>query len=215
MATSLSNQVLERIGFRRLNESETISARFHYLHVFEVRGFNVEGASLTIRSGNIDSRAYQLGVGTSVNAICRSLIQDDLTDNEQEWQKEHKCTPPYVVVHLGPTKEYSYNGTHAKFDASIVHTYDGFLDARVELKAWGEEILPSLLTGLASSFSLHDQPVKFHPTDRAFYGITESGQIVLDTQIVATGSFYCSSCLTAEKIAERLDAAVQIRKISS
>jgi len=210
MAASVSNEVLEAMGLRRLGQSETISARFHYLHVFEVRGFTVEELSLPIRSGRIDGRTYEIGVGASVNAVCRSLVRDDLADDEQEWQMEHKCTPPYVVVHLGPTKEYSFNGTHAKFEASMVHTYDGFSEARAELKAWGEGILPPLLTGLASSFALHDQPVKFLPTDRAFYGITEVGQTVLDTRLVFSGSGYSSSRLTPDQVADRLESANEI-----
>lgn len=210
MAASVSNSVLEAMGLRALAESDTISARFHCLHVFEVRGFTVEEPSLPIRSGCIDSRPYELGVGASVNAVCRSLVQDDLADNEQDWQKEHKCTPPYVVVHLGPTREYSFTGTHARIDGSVVHTYDGFSDARVELKAWGEAILPSLLSGLASSFSLHDQPVRLLPIDRAFYGTTNAGQTVLDTRLVLSASGYSSTRLTAHQIAERLDSACQI-----
>lgn len=210
MAASISNAVLEAMGFPRLGGSETISARFHSLHVFEVRGFTLEEPSLPIRSGRIGGRNYELGVGSSVNAVCRSLVQDDLADSEQEWQQEHQCTPPYVVVHLGPTKEYLFSGTHAKIETSMIHTYDGFSDARVELKAWDEDILPPLLAGLASSFSLHDPPVRLLPTDRAFYGITEEGLTVLDTRLVVSGSEYSSTRLAEGQIAERLDTAVRV-----
>ena len=76
-------------------------------------------------------------MGQSENAVCQTLTQNDLTDSEQKWQEGHKCTSPYLVVHLGPTKKYGFTGTHAKFDDSPIHTYGGFAEARIELHAWG------------------------------------------------------------------------------
>ena len=210
MAVSLSSALLESMGFRPLFQGGSISAKFHTLHVYQVQGFTVDEPNLPARTGAIAGRSYQLALGASVNAICRTLVSDDLTDSEQEWQKVHKCTPPYLVIHLGPTEEHGFAGTHAKVDEPAIHTYDGFPRARVELHAWGQEVLPSLLAGLASSFSLHEQPVKFVPTDRAFYGITSDGRTVLDTRLTLSASGYGSTRLPAEQAAERLASAMEI-----
>lgn len=207
----LSNAVLERMGYRQLTASEAISARFHYLHVYEIRGFTLDDASLSARIGAIAGRSYQLAVGSSINAVCRTLVSDDLTDSEPEWQKEHKCSPPYLIVHLGPTEEHSFAGTHAKVDEqTIIHTHDGFALARAELHAWGQEVLPPLIAGLASSFSLHDKAVRFVPTDRAFYGIANDGRTVLDTRLIGSMSAYASTRLSADQAAERLTSAMEI-----
>jgi hypothetical protein len=210
MAISLSTAVLEAMGFRPLSSAELISARFHALHVYAIQGVVVGEASLPARIGAIAGRPYQLAVGASVNAVCRTLVDDDLADSEQEWQKQHKCTPPYLVVHLGPTEEHNFAGTHAKMDEPTISTYDGFPRARGELHAWAEEVLPSLFAGLASSFSLHDQPVKFVPTDRVFYGITIDGRTVIDTRVSVSASAYGSTRLSAEQAAERLASAMNI-----
>jgi hypothetical protein len=207
---SLSNAVLERMGYLPLSPQKSISARFHSLHIYEIRGFTVDEASLPACTGAVAGRPYHLAIGSSVNAVCRTLVSDDLADSEPEWQKEHKCTPPYLIVHLGPTDEHSFAGTHAKVDEPTIHTYDGFATARVELQAWGQDVLPSLLAGLASSFSLHDQPVKFAPTDRAFYGTTNDGRTVLDTRVVMSASGYGSTRLPADQAAERLTSAMEI-----
>ena len=210
MAISLSTTLLEGMGFRSLSTAESISAKFHALHVYEIQGFIVDEATLPACIGAIAGRAYQLAVGASVNAVCRTLVNDDLADSEQEWQKEHKCTPPYLVVHLGPTEEHSFAGTHAKMDEPTISTHDGFPQARAELHAWAQEVLPSLLTGLASSYSLHDQPVKFVPTDRAFYGITNDDRTVLDTRVSLSAYGYGSTRVSAEQTAERLASAMAI-----
>lgn len=210
MAISLSNAVLESMGFRPFSQAESLSARFHYLHVYQVQGFNVDKTSLPACTGAIGGRPYQLAVGASVNAVCRTLVSDDLADSEEEWQKEHKCRPPYLVIHLGPTDEQVFSGTHVKLDEHAIHTYDGFGRAREELHAWGQTVLPSLLAGLASSFSLHDQPIKFVATDRAFYGMTNDGRTVLDTRFHASASGYGSTRLAAEQAMQRLTSAIDI-----
>lgn len=210
MAAQFSNHVLEAMGYRALAESESIVARFHCLHIYEVRGFTLEEASLPVHSGMIGGRQYRMAVGASVNAVSRALIGDDLSENEQEWQEEHKCTPPYIVVHFGPTGEHRFAGAHCRFDDSAIHTYDGFSQARFELQAWAEEVLPSLSAGLAISFTSFETPVKFLPIDRAFYGITPEGRTVLDTRITFTGTGYISSRLMADQVAKRLVSAVGI-----
>ena len=198
------------MGYQALSTPESIAARFHYLHVYEIRGFTVDDASLQAQSGTVVGRLYQLAVGSSVNAVCRTLVGDDLSDNELEWQKEHKCSPPYLIVHLGPTDVHTFAGTHARCDGPTIQTYDGFPLARSELRAWGEEVLPSLLAGLTSSFSLHDKLVRFVPTDRAFFGITNDGRTVLDTRLVVSASAYGSTRLSADQASERLASAMGI-----
>ena len=210
MAISLSTAVLEAMGFRPLSPAEPISAKFHSLHVYEIQGFIVDEASLPARIGAIAGRPYQLAVGASVNAICRTLVNDDLVDSERERKKEHKCTPPYLVIHLGPTKEHSVAGTHAKMDEPTISTYDAFPQARGELHTWAQDVLSSLLAGLASSFSLHDQPVKFVPTDRAFYGITIDKRTVIDTRVSLSASGYGSTRVSTEQAEERLAVAMDI-----
>jgi hypothetical protein len=210
MATQFSNHVLEAMGYRALSQTESIAARFHCLHVYEVRGFTLEEASLPIHSGTIAGRQYRMALGASVNAVSRALVGDDLSENEQEWQKEHKCTPPYMVVHFGPTREHRFAGTHCRFDDSVIHTYDGFTQARLELQTWAEEVLPSLSAGLASSFTLYETLVKFLPIDRAFYGLTGEGQTVIDTRLQFSATGYVSSLLLADEAAERIVSAINI-----
>lgn len=206
----LSNAALEGMGYRSVSATDSISAKFHFLHVYEVRGFTVDEPSLPVRTGSVSGRQYELGVGQSVNAVCHALIGDGLAESEQEWQAEHKCTPPYLVVHLGPTEEHTFAGTHAKLDEPTMQTYSGFSAARVELRAWEQCVLPPLLAGLSSIFSLHDQPVRFVPTDHVFYGVMSDGRTVLDTQILVSARGYVSTRLSAEEAAERLASAMDI-----
>ena len=78
MAAKFSNHALEAMGYRALSETESIAARFHCLHGYEVRGFTLEEALLPIHSGMIAGQ-YRMAVGASVNAVSRALVGDDLS----------------------------------------------------------------------------------------------------------------------------------------
>jgi len=198
------------MGYHRLSDSEKFRARFHYLLVYEARGFFIDGNALAVHTGAIEQRTFRCAAGNSVNAICRSLVDDDFIEDEGEWSKEHRCTSPYLVVHLGPTSEHAVEGSHIKFDGQVIHTYDGFPSARAELREWEAVVAPPLLAGLASSFSLHDHSVKFVPMDRAFFGVTNDGRTTIDMRVEASGTGYAATHIAQEEANERAVSAIQI-----
>lgn len=210
MTISPSSGLLESMGFHLLSEPDSISARFHCLHVYKIQGFTLDGVTLHPQSGVIDNRSFQLAVGTSVNAICRLLVNDDLVENEQEWQTQAKCIPPYLVVHFGPSEDHVFAGTRGDVDGPIIQTYDGFRVARTEMDAWGAAVLPSLLTGFVSGFSAQVQRVKISTIHRVFYGLTNDGRTLSDTRLTGSGHAYGSIHLDSEQISTNLAEAINI-----
>ncbi len=133
-------------------------------------------------------------------------VQDNYADSEEDWQKEHNCTPPYLIVHFGPTAEHEFTGSHAKEEGRTITTYDSFPVARAELKTIEDTVLPSLLSALACSFSSNDQPIRFVPTDHTFFGVTPDSRTVLDFRLLGSASGYQSSKLEPIQIEGRLAA---------
>jgi hypothetical protein len=210
MTTSITKYALEKMGFQCWPPDQPLAAKFYSLHVYEIRGFTLEAPSLEPISGSVAGVAYRLSVGSSVNAVCRQIVQDDYVDSEEQWEKEHKCTPPYLVVYFGPTAVHEFVGSHAKEEKKTISTYEGFPDARAELKAFGEKVLPPLLSALALSFSSNDAPVCFLPTHSTVFGITSDGRTVSDFTISFSGSGYVSSKLDHTQIEGKIAAAVNI-----
>lgn len=206
----LSDAALERMGFSPLPTGQAISGVFNALHAYEIRGFIAETEAISPISGIVAGCSYSLSVGSSINAICRQLVQDDFADSEEEWQTEHKCTPPYLIVHLGPTGEHQISGSHVKEENRVITTYDGFQTAREELAEVGERVLPSLLSALSCRFSSHNQPVRFIPIDRAFFGVTSDSRIILDFRMVGNMSAYVSSKLDTAQLEDRLSAGISL-----
>jgi hypothetical protein len=210
MTISVSEHFLEAMGLRSLSPSRPLAAMYHSLHVYEVQGFTLEAPSLEPISGAVAGLVYTLSVGSSLNAICLSLVQDDYTNSEEEWQKERRCTPPYLVVHLGPTAQHESIVSHAKEEGREITTYDSFPAAKAELKVVEDKILPPLLSALTCTFSSNASAVRFLPIDRAVFGITPDGRTVHDFRLLGSASGSVSSKLEAAQIERRLASGVNI-----
>jgi hypothetical protein len=207
---TLSDHVLEAMGLQRLPSGHRLPAVFHSLHIYEVRGFTLEAPSLEPISGTVAGFAYTLSIGSSVNAICRRVVQDNYADSEEEWQKNRQCTPPYLIIHFGPTAEHESIVSHVKEEGRTITTYNSFPSARVELKTAEAKVLPSLLSALACRFASNDRPIRFVPTDQAFFGITPDGRTVLDFRLSGSVSVYASAKLEPTQIERTLAASVSL-----
>lgn len=183
----LSNYALEQMGFRRANPDDVPTAEFHSLHIFEAMGLILEKDALIEAQGVISGVSYHVALGTSVNAVARRLISDDLTDDEEQWLIAHKCTPPFLMLHVGPTARHTMTGVYVKLEEGRVTTYDGFLPARAEVKKLEAGILPNVLSALTCEFSRFHSSVKFKRVTRDVFGITPEGKTLHDFGIEFRG----------------------------
>lgn len=206
----ISESIMEEMGFRLLMPGEGYAAVFHSLRVYAIRGFTVESQCTDVVSGRLDGFSYSMAVGSSINAISRQLMQDDFTDSEEQWENEHGCKPPYLVVHLGPTVEYESASSYVKEEGGTIMTYDGFRAAKAELELIGDKIYPSLLSALACSFSSENHSVRFVPTDFAKFGITSDGRTIQDTRLTMSASGYAATKLEPAQVERKLSAGVSI-----
>lgn len=127
------------------------------------------------------------------------MVGDILTQDEEAWEKERGCTPPYAVVHFGPTSRHAVTEGFAKTEGSEIITYDLFGAAKEELRRL-EEILPSIEMALVCAFSSERQSVQFKPVDRTMYGVTSNSATVHDIRFTGIASAYTSMPLTAAEI---------------
>ena len=144
-----------------------------------------------------------------MNSICQQLIDDNFCDNENEWQKNKNCAPPYIIVIFGPTNEYNANGlNYIKRLDDEIQTYDSFREAKVELRRKEDIVLPRLLPALFGSFSLRDQPVRFLLVERTVAGKTSEGKTIHDMQITVSATLSTSRLVEDGEIKDRLSDAI-------
>ncbi|MFN0045476.1 MAG: hypothetical protein ACKVOS_03305 [Sphingorhabdus sp.] len=201
----VSDLVIEAMGFEKARKNMALTAKFHGLHVFHIKGIRVDEGALIVQTYQLDGNAIQVGVGNSVNGICRKMLSDSYADNEDEWQKEKNCKPPYVVIHLGPTESHTQNLRHFRRDGKTVHTYDTFYDAKIEIKKLANKLLPSIVTSLSCSLFENGRPLPgLVQVDKTTFGITPSGETVLDMRLDLTASANTSSGWNASSIRKAL-----------
>lgn len=176
----LTHYALEQMGFRRLREFETLSANFSSVHAFEIQGISPTTNVVITNAGIIDGVDYRFAFSDSLNTATQHVACVNFTDYEAEWVKEHKCTPPYFLIHIGPTSTHEMTGKFLKEESSGLHTYDAFIPARQELRRMESAVVPRLLSALSCVFGSLRNPVRFRELERAVAGKSSTGLTVFD-----------------------------------
>lgn len=210
MTLSLSSHLMEQLGFRQIGGNATISAAFHSIHIYEVQGFTVDEEALSSMKGMISGASYEVAVGSSINETCRKLLDDDLADDETAWEKEHRCTPPYVLIHFGPTRPYSCTKGQIDEEKSTITTFDCFIEAREELRAVEAKVLPSLVSSLTCAFGSSDKYVRFRAVAKEVFGVTSNGTVVHDIWFVMNASGYSSTRLSGKDVEATVKQSISL-----
>jgi len=186
----ITNAAKEIMGFKALPEGASITARFHALHVLAIRGITLDSATSAHAQGVAHGVRYSVAIGPSVNVSTRQLVDVDYTDDEQNWTKEHLCSPPYAVVHFGPTDPHTCASGYVQEREDAILTYDAFKSAKEELHSAAEMALPSLTAALACSYSSPSRQILVSRVDSSMFGLTETGRTIHDICLLvsATGT---------------------------
>ena len=174
---------IEALGFRAMDPEEEIRAAFYSIHIFEVQGLVTPRETIITQPVRTEEVSCRIAAGNSVNRLCQSIAGDDYTENESQWARDHKCTPPYVVVQLGPTRTHSCKQAFIKRHGSQLHTYDAFRDAHTELLTLEDQALPVVHTALVCSAAASGCPSSFKLVDCSRYGITTASETVFDVRL--------------------------------
>lgn len=207
---NLSTHVLEAMGFRRLSEGESLSAAFYSLYIYELQGIEIEEdeSECVIRAQSaVCGIPYEIAIGTSVNTLTQSIIKDNLVEDETKWQKDQKCKPPFVLIHIGPTSEYAISGEFVKIEDSTVTTYKGFIPVRSEIQEMEKKVIPSLISALTCSLGQSRNHLKLRKIECHAFGITSSGMFLHDVIINFQASIYTSDRLKLSEIEEKVRRA--------
>lgn len=210
MAISLSTHLLETMGFRQIPDGESLIAEFHGLYVYHLRGITLELAAHPPINGEAAGIRYQLAVGSSINALCQVLMNDDFTDDEAGWEKENKSLPPYAMVHLGPTKTHTCTTGHFKEEGSGITTMDCFPQAREELRQLSEEALPSIVSSITFGFNTVGRPVDCIAITRQAFGITSNQRTLHDIRFTGNAGGYISRSMAVDEAEKSLKQSVFI-----
>jgi hypothetical protein len=195
---NLSYHALEKMGYRRLLPNESLTAAFSSVTVFSMQGISLPENSLLTSAGAVDGTPYSMCLANSVNAASNALTSEDFCEDETEWLTQNNCSPPFLLILIGPTSLHAMTGDFIQTDGTLQMTYDGFPAAKVELRALEEKALPSVLSSLACAFNASESSVSLKTLAREAFGKTTAGTVVLDHKFTMEGSLSVSRPLKNE-----------------
>lgn len=204
----ITNHGLEMMGFKLLPDGETISGVFGKLYVFMAEGLHLEDTALPPGKGTINGQDYLIGFGTGLNAICRSLVSDDFIEDEDKWIQNKKASGPFAIVYIGPTGTHVNTSPYFMEENGMLTTHDSFKNARLEIKAMEQKVIPPLLAALEASFSAGEHPVRFRPLEEAFFGTSPTGKTIHDYIISVNATAYVARKLSQQEFKMTLNIAL-------
>lgn len=205
-----TNYALELMGYRKLDDGEELSAAFTSVHVFEVQGLTGPLEGLIVDQGKLGGIGFGLALSSSLNEACVRIANDTFATDEQAWATEHRCGGPYLLLSVGPTSLHTMKAGYLQEVAGEVHTYDGFLSARAELKEAEAKVVPALLTGLSCVFGNHVANVRFRKLQRAASGRSTSNKTVHDVTLTMNAQLSTSQIVPADELAGLLSRSIQL-----
>jgi hypothetical protein len=211
MSLKFSDEVLSAMGFPRLENPQEISAEFHLVEVFGISGIEIESGSVELLDCKATNTTYRAGIGDSINAIFQNMFGDrhQYADDEELWQKEHNCAPPYFVVHLGPIAA-SAQVTHAAIAPDMISAYNSFRTPREALNILSERHLGIAVAGLivgSRNLVPHSKVTHF---DRLHFGVTKDGVAVKDNNLSIQGTISVLSKQSASQLKSHIDKNLKL-----
>jgi len=206
-----TNEGLKLAGFAPITDDAPISATFSRVEVFRARGFTLDDDVIIIRrSERLRGVRFNLAIGNSLNKICRELIDDDFSPDEPKWLKDNSTSPPFLVVHQGPTEVCTSSAGHwGRFDGHLV-TYGAFSELRAKLRKEAARLIPQLLSSMTSNFFHLPEHVRFDSIYADTVARTTSGEQLTDMTMEAKADIFVSRHRQETEISQLVSTALEL-----
>jgi hypothetical protein len=183
-----STGMLKSMGFEPFDENNKIEAKFHSLNVYEIRGINNTNDSLKCpdKLKNVTSEV-SISIGSSLNDLSKSLTGENWVENEEEWRKDKKRNPPYLMVLTSLPETTICKSGFIKKEQDRLFTYNCFLEEKMKIAKLEKEMSYPVVTALSAVLSNNGHIVTFHPVEREVYGITKDGKQITDFLMTGHG----------------------------
>lgn len=208
---NLSTGMLISMGFQPFDENNEIEAKFHSLNVYEVRGINNANEFLNDPNPLKEvTPEVSISIGASLNDLCKSLTGDKWVENEEEWRKEKKTTPPYLMVLTSLPETTTCRSGFLKKDQDRLLTYNCFPEEKKKITLLEKERTYPVVTALSAVLSNNEHIVTFHPIEREVYGITKDGKQITDFLMTGHGEITTQKNFESFEISSGFQEAFKI-----
>jgi hypothetical protein len=209
----LSKCALKECGFLEIDKDTPIKAIFKITEVFSIQGISFNAISESdLLTLSFQSEEFSFSFGKSVNEICQTHFKEEYITNEEEWMKEKKVVPPYLLINISMKEPTLCTQGYWKKENERIITYDSFQSVREELSKIKATIIPRLISSLVIKLSKTNYPIRLKPIDQKIYGRTDSGDYVFDFRLDMTAGMIVSSNLSLTEMEAEIYDSVQLYK---
>lgn len=188
-----SSSAIEKMGYSKYPDDDVLSVKFAVQRVYSVQGINFEKESELLKSAVFQfGKQCKVVIADSVNNAANEICGEDYAENEDEWVKEKKGHPPYLLVCFEENEEHILKGGYRQEEEGYILTYDEFKDGKQEIKKWEAEELPNIITSLTVHLSEPDLQIKLVSLDRSVYGKTKDDKTLFDIKMSMSATGFVS-----------------------
>jgi len=206
MTMTFTKHGIEMMGFTEHPETDSLEIHFGIIKVYSLQGVNFKPDSTPLLSEVVGfGENCTVAISQSLNEACQLLMGDDFIDeNEDEWIKNKKATPPFLLIYFKEFQTRILNGGYRKEQDGSIVTYDAFPDGKLDIRKWEKEALPSIYTALTVHFSTIERPVTLVSVESSIFGTTNTGKTLFDVKVTGNAKGIVSSAKVADEINESL-----------
>ena len=206
----LTKYVIEKIGYSKFPEEDTLEITFAILRVYSLKGIHFEEDC-----DNPNSKVVSFGnnctvaISNSINEASKLLTGDIFTDEDEEsFISKKKISPPFVVLYFKESESRTLHGGYRQEIDGNIYLYDGFPNGKPEIRKWENELLPNIVTSMAVHFSTPERLAVMTPVLRSVFGTTTSGKTVFDLKMTSgIGTISVSNCHKIDEINSFLESS--------
>ena len=202
--------VLEKAGFRKTIEKGSLTAHFFSVTVYEARGVTLPDGFVQTQRSHVAGSDYRIAFAQRINAGCQSLIGNDFTGSESDWQEMVESKGPFVLVAVElPEMIECEAGKMMFMEDGSIQTYDSFPSIRDRLKQLDNRVLPPVLSSVTIVLNNSGHKVALRKLDQACIGQTSDGTMIRDISFGTHGELTAIRALGEEQAVKDLEASVE------
>jgi len=194
-------------GFEKIPSNIEIIGKFSQVNIFSISKVNLhEYSTASIDQYCIEEEHYCIAIGNKISDLYYKLLKTDFRINNETLKTSYKIDPPYLLVIIKSDNDYICSKDDFwKVESKNITIFDGFQDARDDLKKESETLLPKIISSLTISLHKNNNIIRFDKIADFLYGKRNTGEnIIIQEIILGSPNVYCCLDLKSTDIENQL-----------
>ncbi|MQA41591.1 hypothetical protein [Rugamonas aquatica] len=173
-----TNHAKQLAGFTQHTPPQQISCRLIAIKIYSIHGLAFPEAD-EVRIGGLRP-GVEYGIGNSLNKICREIIGEDITADEDNWLQEHSARKPFLVTVTAEENLATKACEWIRQEGDILQTYDAFTSEKNELDELTSQWEVPAVLRVGAALSTEDRLVKIVHVKTQKMGRLDDGRWLAD-----------------------------------